>query len=108
MDSASLKRYNSSQLRTCAHCGKEFNVKGVAMHERSCGKKLETQRKDAEYERSLQNQLKEKGRQISELYLFRSCIFSTTINYCFNIFTGCSSNYNNEGDTDYGAYDCYT
>ena len=62
MDAASLKRYSTSQMRTCRFCGNDYNAKGIIMHERSCGKKIETRKRDEEYEQSLRNQTKEKRR----------------------------------------------
>ena len=73
------------------------------MHKKSCGKRIENERRDAEYEQSLRKQAKERFRQISESYSI--CYFALSFQHReFAIFIGRPLDYNNENDTANGAY----
>ena len=70
MDSASLKRYSSSQSRACQHCGDVFNLKGIGAHEKACARRIAIQRSDKEYEESLEKKGgKKKGMRITYIII---------------------------------------
>ena len=50
---ASFKPRVTTATRDCQYCGKTFNARGVATHERSCQRQQELQKKNLAYAESL-------------------------------------------------------
>ena len=52
------KPYTTSAIRTCQHCFKVFNVKGLTSHEKACKVATAAAERDREYELRLDEELR--------------------------------------------------
>ena len=72
----SHRRYTSGMVkdRVCSHCGGSFAAKGLTAHERACGRRQSTAKRDREYEEAVRKVRQGRAQKRSMYRLFPAVI----------------------------------